>query len=70
MRTTYDPRADAAFVYLVDVIQPGGAPRSHMCDVAFDQAAVILVFSPEDKLVGLEVLGASRVLPQVVLGTA
>lgn len=70
MRLTYDLESDAAFVYLVDVIPPGSAPRSHMCDVEFDQAAVVMLFSPEDKLVGLEVVGASRVLPREVLDTA
>ncbi len=33
MRITYDPTADAATVYLLDEIAPGGAPRSLMCDL-------------------------------------
>jgi uncharacterized protein YuzE len=70
VRITFDTEADAAFIYLNDAIPPGGAARSHMCDVELDEGAVILLFSPEDQLVGLEVLGASRVLPQEVLDTA
>jgi hypothetical protein len=38
-----------------------------MCDLDVEQGAVILLLSPEDRLVGLEILGASRVLPSEVL---
>ena len=67
MKVTFDAAADAAYVVLGDAIPPGGAPRSQICDVEMTDAAVILLFSPDDRLVGFEILGASRVLPPDVL---
>ncbi|MGA3184295.1 MAG: DUF2283 domain-containing protein [Candidatus Dormibacteria bacterium] len=67
MRIKLDRVADSAFILLGDEIPPGGAPRSVMCDLDVEQGAVILLLSPEDRLVGLEILGASRVLPSEVL---
>lgn len=70
MRLTYDPDADAAFVVLVDEIPPGGAPRSHMCDLEVREGAVILLLDADGRLLGLELLGASRLLPPAVLASA
>jgi hypothetical protein len=67
MRIKLDRAADSAFILLGDEIIPGGAPRSVLCDLDVEQGAVILLLSPEDRLVGLEILGASRVLPPEVL---
>jgi uncharacterized protein YuzE len=67
VRITYDPEADAAFVYLVDEIQPGEGSRSLMCDLEIREGAVILVLDGEDRLVGVEILGASRLLPNALL---
>jgi uncharacterized protein YuzE len=66
MRVTYDPEADAAFVYLTK-IGAGGAASSQMLDRYIDQGAIIAVFDHDEHLVGIEVLGASRVLPREVL---
>ena len=63
MKITFDPQADAAFVIIDGEIPPGGAPRSEICDLEIEGGAVILLFSAEDRLVGLEILGASRLLP-------
>ena len=70
MRITFDPDADAAYIQLVDHIPAGGAPRQEICDVELPGAAVILDFSPEDMLIGIEVLGASRILPEGLLKEA
>lgn len=70
MRIRLDPKADAAFVMLVDDLPVGGAPKSVMCDLDIDQGAVILLLSAEDRLMGLEILGASRVLPPEVIANA
>jgi uncharacterized protein YuzE len=63
MKLVYDPDADAASIYLVDSIQPGGTARSHVCDVELTDCSVILDFDATDKLIGIEILGASRILP-------
>ena len=67
MKITIDPDSDTAFVILGETIDPGGAPHSHICDLELHEGAVILLFSPDDRLVGLEILGASRVLPPEIL---
>lgn len=67
MRLTHDSEADAAKIYLVDFIQPGGVARSHVCDVELTDCAVILDFDATDKLIGIELLGASKLLPSVLL---
>ncbi|MGN6794507.1 MAG: hypothetical protein ACTHJW_19145 [Streptosporangiaceae bacterium] len=70
MKLTFDADADAAFFTFGEAISPGGAPRSEICNLEMKDAAVILLFSPGDWLVGLEILGASRVLTPEVLAEA
>lgn len=69
MRATYDPQADAVFVYLAE-IGPGDPASSSLLNSEMENAAVIAVFNQADHLVGIEVLGASRVLPPEFLATA
>ena len=69
MRVTYDPAADAAFVYLTE-IGPGEAASSSPVDRDMEAGAVIAVFNRRDQLVGIEILGASRFLPPSVLDRA
>ena len=68
VRISYDRDTDAATIYLVDDIGPGGAPGSAMCDLEVQGGAVILLLSEGGRLVGIEVLGASRLLPSQLLG--
>lgn len=70
MRFTYDPEADAAFVYIVDHINPGQVARSEMCDLEIREGAVILVLDADERLLGIELLGASRLVPTEVLDRA
>jgi uncharacterized protein YuzE len=70
VRITYDPVSDAATVYLVDEIASGGAPISLMCDLELREGAVILLLSEDERLLGIEVLGASRLLPSDLLTKA
>lgn len=71
MRLTYDVAADAAYIYLIDEIGPGEVAKTAICDVRLDRASVNLDFDSSQRLVGVEILGASRVLPpQVLAGLA
>jgi uncharacterized protein YuzE len=70
VRFTYDPDADAAFIYIVDQINPGQAARSEMCDLEIREGAVILVLDADERLLGIELLGASRLVPAEVLDGA
>jgi uncharacterized protein YuzE len=65
MRLSYDPDANAALIRLVD---DTGPQHSLMCDLEIDEGAVILLLDEEDRLVGIEVLGARKLLPPVLLG--
>lgn len=62
---------DAATVYLVDRIPPGGTPNSLLCD-ALDlrEGTVILLLNADEQLVGYEILGASRLLSKEILASA
>jgi uncharacterized protein YuzE len=56
MRVTYDPGSDAAYVYLVDHINPGEATRQEVA------GRLILDFDEAGKLLGIEILQAARML--------
>ena len=70
MRITYDPQVDAAYIYLVDEIRPGGVARTYLCDPREVDGQINLDFDPEGRLLGIEVLDASRKLPENVLREA
>ena len=64
MRVTYDPEADAAYAYLVDHIEPGEAVRQ----VIAHDGDVVLDLDAKGRLLGVEVLGAKRLLrPETLL---
>jgi uncharacterized protein YuzE len=69
VRITYDPVADAVFVYLVE-IGPGEVERNALFDREMEMGAVSAAFNRKGQLVGIEVLGARRFVPQEVLDQA
>jgi uncharacterized protein YuzE len=69
MRVTYDPDADAAYIYLTD-IREGGVSASRVVDQPMDRASVHVEFDDRNRLIGIEVLGASRGLPAETLKAA
>jgi uncharacterized protein YuzE len=60
---TYDHIADSAKIYLVDAVAFGTVARSTHCDLDVDAAAVNLDFDIDGRLLAIELLGASRLLP-------
>ncbi len=62
MRVTYDADADAAYLYAVESIGFGEVARTVVCDIPLDRAAINLDFDSAGRLLGVEILGASRVL--------
>jgi uncharacterized protein YuzE len=70
MRITYDPNADAVYVYLTDEqLSPGR--DSIPCDLPENMRGSIVVMDWKDgKIVGLEVLDASKVLHADLLAQA
>jgi uncharacterized protein YuzE len=69
MRITYDPSVDAAYLYLAH-IPDGGVEQTYVCDAQSLAGSVHLDIDKEGRLVGIEVLGASDVLPSELLRQA
>ncbi|HEX6355412.1 DUF2283 domain-containing protein [Actinophytocola sp.] len=61
MRVTYDPEADAAYLYLTDVDLPVGRDSIPLETPANTPAMVVMDWR-DGKIVGLEVLDASSLL--------
>jgi uncharacterized protein YuzE len=68
MRITYDPTADAAYIYLRE-IEDGGVANTIPVDSTEGVSAgdVNLDFDAEGRLIGIEVLGARSTLPREAL---
>ena len=60
-RITYDTEVDAAYIYLRDIL-PGGVARTIPIELA--RGYVNIDFDAEDRMVGIEILGARAVLPK------
>lgn len=69
MRVEYDRTVDAAYVLLQE-IAAGGVARTYSCDPHEAGAEINLDFDSADRLVGIEVLGASLHLPAALLEAA
>ena len=74
MRVTYDPGADAGYIALRE-IESGGAKHTVPLDEAGEDgvgsvASIVLDFDEEERLIGIEVLNASEVLPPELLREA
>ncbi|MBB6174664.1 uncharacterized protein YuzE [Nocardiopsis mwathae] len=71
MNITYDADADAAYISVVDTIADGeAASQEHSIPTPHPEGEIILDFDAEGHLLGIEVLGASRVLSTAVLAGA
>lgn len=60
LRMTYDSIADAAYIYVTDPIKPGGVVTTTVLDHSLTMASVNVDFDDQDRLLGIELLGASR----------
>ncbi|AJW77892.1 DUF2283 domain-containing protein [Clavibacter michiganensis] len=71
MRVTYDAAADAAYIELTGPIAAGGvASQIHSLITPGGRGEVALDFDADGRLLGIEVLHASAVLPAAVLADA
>ncbi|HLD41627.1 MAG TPA: DUF2283 domain-containing protein [archaeon] len=59
MKATYDKEADAAYIYLKDRIEKGEIKST----ISMNEN-IILDFDSEKKLIGIEILSASKVIPR------
>jgi uncharacterized protein YuzE len=62
MDGTYDKSADAAYINIVESIAPGEASRQASVEAEGLRAMVVLDFDADDRLLGIEIIGARRVL--------
>jgi uncharacterized protein YuzE len=73
VRVTYDPSADAGYIALRD-IESGGAKHTVPLDSESGDVEslgqIVLDFDQEERLIGIEVLNASEVLPPELLREA
>lgn len=67
MRITFDSTADAAYIQIAAQILPGGVARTYKCDPVEARGMINLDFDSDDRLVGIEILGAVDRLPREVL---
>jgi uncharacterized protein YuzE len=67
VRVTYDKSTDAAYIYLTDNIGAGGVAKTYCCDPLEVNGQINLDFDHQDRLVGIEVLGASKRLSLAIL---
>ena len=69
MRITYDPAVDAAYIYLTE-ISAAAVSKTVPVDPNEVEGEINLDFDAEGRLLGIEVLGASRKLPKALLEQA
>ena len=67
MNVRYDAAADAAYIQLADEIGAGGVARTYACDPAEVGGMINVDFDSAGRLVGVEVLDASQLLPPEAL---
>ena len=67
MRIEYDANADAAYIYVVSRGPGRSVAKSKFCNVEMEGSAVILSLDASNGLLGIEILGASKVLPRSLL---
>lgn len=69
MRITFDRGADAAYIYFVP-IGPGEVVKTESVAPPRSRGTFNLDFNKNGRLIGIEILGATRVLPSEVLEEA
>jgi uncharacterized protein YuzE len=70
MKFTYDTAVDAAYIALQDRVEAGAVAFTYACDPQEVHGQIHLDFDERGRLLGIEVLGASRMLPAELLKAA
>ena len=70
MRVRYDRSANAAYIYLIDRLEFGQVKKQYHCDLKKVGGIINLDFDSEGRLLGIEVLDASRYLSGETLDNA
>jgi uncharacterized protein YuzE len=67
MKVSYDRSVDAAYIQFVEEIGVGGVATTYPCDPLEVRGEINLDFDAEGRLIGIEVLDASKKLPLQLL---
>jgi uncharacterized protein YuzE len=70
MKLTYDPEADATYIYVVDRIADGEVKQTYPCEPDGINGSINLDFDASGRLLGIEILGAKAVLRAEILRKA
>jgi uncharacterized protein YuzE len=70
VKITYDRSVDAAYIYLVPEITSGQVVKTYACNPSEVGGQINLDFDSSGKLLGIEVLDASRKLSEALLKIA
>ena len=70
MKITLDNQADAAYIYLVSSIPPGGVKKTLPLENFKLPGMINLDFDGNDKLIGIEIVGARNLLDIELLSQA
>lgn len=70
LRVTYDPIANAAYVYLTDPQVSVKSARMYACDPIDVDGMINLDFDASGRLVGIEILAADSKLSKYILDNA
>ncbi len=69
MKVEYDRSADALYIYIVDVAEED-VERTYPCDPVAVRGEINLDFGKDGRLLGIEVQGASKMVPDQLLEIA
>ena len=69
MKVEYDKTANAAYIYLTN-IEDGGVNFTYPCDPSEVGGMINLDFDNNNRLLGIEVLDADKILPKELLDNA
>jgi uncharacterized protein YuzE len=69
VRVTFERSSNSAYIYLKEQAR-GEAVRQHHVGEPRTRGEIVLDFDKKGRLIGIEVLGATRVLPEGILRKA
>ncbi len=69
IKTTYDKSVDAIYIYLKEIV-PGETSFTYSCDPFKIKGEINLDFDKKNRLIGIEILDASKKLPKTIIDNA
>lgn len=70
MRLTFERDTDSAYLELTDLGEPRVVAKTYTCNPTEVGGMINLDFDPEDRLIGIEIVGATKKLRPTVIRLA